>query len=57
MKATSERTVVLVKHTRPARNGEQPVPSKQCVSAIKPGLNSLHEKEIGHRKKCNRAQQ
>jgi hypothetical protein len=37
--------------------GGQTVSSKQRVSAIKPRLNSLDEKEIGHRKKRNCGQQ
>lgn len=31
-----------------------PVTSEQCVSSIKPGLHSLHEKEISDRKNCDR---
>jgi hypothetical protein len=45
---------VLSKHSRDLC---QQVPSNKRVSAIKPGFYSLHEKEIGHRKKGNRTQQ
>jgi hypothetical protein len=37
--------------------GGQTASSKQRVSTIKPRLNSLDEKEIGHRKKRNCGQQ
>jgi hypothetical protein len=39
------------------RGSRPPVPSEQRVLAIKPGLNGLHEKEIGDRKNRDHCQQ